>query len=68
MKAREYKELSLEELQSRFIELQKEVLELRYRHGTGSLDDTSKLRSSRRDLARLTTILREYELNIRKAK
>ncbi|MBL7033354.1 MAG: 50S ribosomal protein L29 [Candidatus Delongbacteria bacterium] len=68
MKASDLKELSLEEMQSRLMELEKEVQELRYRHGTHSLDNTSKLRSARRDLARITTILREYELNIRKAK
>ena len=67
MKASEYKSLSIEELQSRLIELQKEVQDLRYRHGTQSLDNTSRLRATRRDLSRVTTILREYELNIREA-
>ncbi len=68
MKASDMKELSLEELKSRLIELENEVHELKYRHGTHSLDNTSRLKSTRRDLARVTTVLREYELNIRKAK
>ena len=67
MKPKELKDLTLDELKSKLAETEAELSDLRYRHGTHALDNTARLRIVRRDVARIKTILREYELNIRKA-
>jgi len=41
-----------------------EAFNLRFRHATGELENTSGLRESRRDLARLLTIARERGIDI----
>jgi large subunit ribosomal protein L29 len=43
-----------------------EAFNLRFRHATGELEDTSGLARSRRDLARLMTIARERGIDLDK--
>jgi large subunit ribosomal protein L29 len=43
-----------------------EVFNLRFRHATGELENTSGLGASRRDLARLITVARERGIDIDK--
>ncbi len=59
MKARELRDLSLEELQAKERELRAELFNARVKHSTGQLENTAKLRTVRRDVARLETVLRE---------
>ncbi|MPV50939.1 MULTISPECIES: 50S ribosomal protein L29 [unclassified Pseudactinotalea] len=44
-----------------------ELFNLRFSSATGQLEDHGRLRAVRRDIARIYTILRERELNIRSA-
>ncbi len=62
MKAEMYRERSNEELQNEIRELKEQLFRLRFQHATKQLENTSELRSVRRDLARVNTILREREL------
>ena len=62
MKASEIRELSKEEIQIQLTELRHELLNLRFQMVTGQLTDTSQIRSTRRDIARMETILREKEM------
>lgn len=59
MKAREFREMSVDELQSKETELKDQLFKLRFQHALGQLENALKLKSIRRDIARLKTILRE---------
>jgi large subunit ribosomal protein L29 len=43
-----------------------EAFNLRFRHATGELENTARLRESRRDMARLMTIARERGIDLDK--
>ena len=62
MKAKEYRERTLEELRQMVDDLKQDIFNLKFQHATGQLDDVSKLTQTRRDLARVCTIIREHEL------
>jgi large subunit ribosomal protein L29 len=65
MKARDYRQKSIEELNSGEGELREQLFKLRYQKATGQIQNHSKIRMVRKDLARLLTIraerLREAE-------
>jgi large subunit ribosomal protein L29 len=61
MKARELRDLSPEELQTKEKEFRQEEFKLRFKHATGQLDKTDRLTKLRKDIARVKTILREKE-------
>jgi large subunit ribosomal protein L29 len=65
MNAEEYRERTFEELQQMQRDLRQDVFNLRFQHSTGQLDDVSRLRMAKRNLARVKTVLREHELGIR---
>jgi len=63
MKITEIKELTDKELVER-LQLEKETLvRLRLNHAVSPLDNPNKLSESKRNIARLKTVLRERELN-----
>ena len=59
MKASELRELSEEELRAKSEELRGEFFTLKVRHSTGQLEDTARLGSLRRDVARVETVIRQ---------
>lgn len=59
MKATKYREMSIEELSRESRELSKQLFQLRLQSATGQLDNVSRIRQIRRDLARLKTVLTE---------
>lgn len=61
MNAAELREKSQEELVSLERELREDLFELRMQHHTGQLDRPSKIRQTRRDIARVLTIQGELE-------
>lgn len=58
----EIRELSDADLRARVASLEEERFRLRFRSATEPLDDPLRLRSIRKDIARLKTILRQREL------
>ena len=62
MKASEIRDMSLEERQQKLSELKEALFNLRFQHGAGQLENQSKLKEAKRDIARLKTIIREAEL------
>ncbi|MBL0938200.1 MAG: 50S ribosomal protein L29 [Gemmatimonadaceae bacterium] len=62
MKAEEIRGLADDELVSRIRELEEERFRLRFRSGTEALEEPLRLRSIRRDIARLKTVQRERQL------
>ena len=59
MKATELRQLTRDELEAKATAMRGEYFGARVRFATGQLENTAKLRSLRRDIARLETILRE---------
>lgn len=65
MKAKELRDLSIEELKEKETELRQELFNLRFQKATGELSNTSALKKTRRDIARVKTILKEKLNSIR---
>jgi large subunit ribosomal protein L29 len=63
VKAKELRELSLEELKEREGELKQELFNLRIQKATGQLGNTAVLGKTRKDLARVKTVLKESEVS-----
>jgi len=59
MKASEFRELSVEELEVKEKELSEAFFNLKFQHATGQLDNTAQLKRTRRDIARVKTVLEE---------
>lgn len=59
MKAKEIKELSIEELEKKVRDARAEMLGLRLQKRTGQLEKTHQLKLTRREIARYETILSE---------
>ncbi len=62
MRADEIRELSVTDIQARVLELEEERFRLRFRSATEPLEDPLRLRTIRKNIARLKTVLREREL------
>jgi len=59
MKAADLRELTPEELQAKLKELEEELFNLRFQLASQQLENTARLKESRRDIARVQTVLRE---------
>lgn len=59
MQAKELRDMSLDDLARKRVELREELGHLRLKRGTGRLENPMKLRQTKRDLARVETVLKE---------
>ena len=64
MKAKEIKNLSVEELTKKLDELKKDLFMLRMQHATNQLDNPMPIANVKKDIARIKTIIREKETNV----
>ena len=64
MRAKELKNLSVEELNKKLDELKKDLFMLRMQHATNQLDNPMRLNAVKKDIARIKTIIREKQTNI----
>ena len=62
--AAELRELNAEDLEKKLREAKEELFNLRFQSATGQLENNSRLRTVRHDIARIYTIIRERELGI----
>ncbi len=53
--------LSAEDLRGKLAEQRQELLSMRFQHATAQLEKTSELKSARRQVARIQTVLNEKE-------
>ena len=60
----ELRNLQDDELGTRLREAKEELFNLRFQGATGQLENSSRLRAVRKDIARIYTVLRERELGI----
>ncbi len=68
MKVDEIIQLSEAEIKQRLEDSQEELQNLKFQHATHQLDNPLRIRTLRKDIARLKTVLHEYELGIRKSR
>ena len=64
MKASDLKELTVDELQTKLTELKEELFNLRFQLAVNQLENTSRIGAVKKDIARVSTILRQRELGI----
>jgi large subunit ribosomal protein L29 len=58
LKAEKVREMSADELTAKERELQEQLFKLRFQKSIGQLDNALKIRETRRDIARVKTVLR----------
>ncbi|MFQ5823437.1 MAG: 50S ribosomal protein L29 [bacterium] len=68
MKMQEIKELPKSEIELKLADAIEELYNLRFQHAMHQLDNPLRLREVRKDIARLKTVLHEFELGIRQSK
>jgi large subunit ribosomal protein L29 len=64
MKASEFRNLTTAELEQKISGFKEELFNLRFQLATGQLDNPTRIRDVRKEIARAKTIIRERELGI----
>jgi len=67
VKAKEIRELTDEELRRKLADLKEELFNLRFQAATGQLDNPMRMKAVKKDIARIKTIMRERELQLKRA-
>ena len=62
MKASEIIDLSLEEMHRKVTDLKEELFNLRFQHEVGQLENPQKMKQTKRDIARIKTVIRASKL------
>ena len=67
MKAKEIRDLTTSEIEEQIKSSKEELFNLRFQLATGQLEETARIRTVRKTIARLKTIAREREIEQGKA-
>lgn len=67
MKASEIRALSQDELMKKLKELKEELFNLRFQHAINQLENPHKIEDTKRDIARVMTIMHEQKLGLSRA-
>ena len=59
MKAEDVRTMTADQLNDELLRLKKEQFNLRFQRATGQLENTSRVRTVRRDIARIQTVARQ---------
>ena len=62
MRTKELRDLTVDELNIKLKELSEELFNLRFRHAIGQLENPASLKTCKKDIAKVKTLLREREL------
>jgi len=62
MKASEIRELNIDEMQQKVGDLKDELFNLCFQHEIGQLENPQRMKQTKRDIARIKTIIREIEV------
>ena len=62
MKASEIRKMSSEELDAKLLELKDELFKLRFQQTINQLDNPMRIKTVKKDIARIMTVRREIEL------
>jgi len=61
MKPSEIRAMSPDEMKRKATDLREELFNLRFQHGIGQLENVQKIKDTRRDIARIKTIMKEQK-------
>ncbi len=61
MKSGEIRDMSRDERQAKLVDLKQSLFNLRFQHEIGQLENPRKMTETRRDIARIKTIIRESD-------
>jgi large subunit ribosomal protein L29 len=61
MKARDLRNMSIEELDRALADRRQELFNLRFQTATGALENSARLRTAKREIARILTVRHERE-------
>ncbi len=67
VKAKELRDLSNEQLETKLAEFKEELFNLRFQLATGQLENPMRVRAVRKDIARVKTVMQERVRNIKRA-
>jgi large subunit ribosomal protein L29 len=62
LKVEDIRRMTADQMDDEILKLKKERFNLRFQRATGQLENTSRLREARRDIARVKTIARQKKL------
>ena len=62
MKANEVRKMSASELESKLVDLKKDLFNLRLQNATNQLENPNRINDVKKDIARVKTIIREQQL------
>ena len=65
MKVKEIRELSTKEINEKIVSAKEELFNLRFQQATGTLEKPSRIKDLRHEVARLKTVLREREMEVK---
>lgn len=65
MKVNEIRELSTDEINNKLKETKEELFNLRFKQATGNLEKPSRIRELRHTVARMKTVLKEREKDVK---
>ena len=66
MKASEIRDMNPDEMQIKVSELKEELFNLRFQHEIGQLENPQRMKQTKKDIARMETIINEVTLNQKK--
>ena len=62
MKVNEIRKMSSSDLEKELVELKSELFKLRFQLATNGLDNPMKIKNTKRDIAKIKTVIREREI------
>ncbi len=63
MKASEIRDMNVEDMHRKVSDLKEELFNLRFQHEIGQLENPQRIKQTKRDIARLETIVKEVTSN-----
>ncbi len=63
MKTNEIRDMSQDERQTKLVDLKQALFNLRFQHEIGQLENPRKITETKRDIARIKTVVRESEVS-----
>ena len=63
MKASEIRDMTQDEMHSKITDLKEELFNLRFQHEIGQLENPQRMKQTKKDIARMETIINEVALN-----
>ena len=63
MKPSEIRDMNLDEMHSKVSDLREELFNLRFQHEIGQLENPQRMKQTKRDIARVETVIKEVTLN-----